>query len=43
MKKRGEGWGQMLATLNGGGGSGCTNKRVEMPISANTGGRAEVM
>ncbi len=43
MEKREEGWGLRfrVVTLIGGRG-GCTTKRVEMPISVNTGGRTEV-
>ncbi len=43
MVKRGEGWGLRFAVVTLIGGSGCTNKGVEIPISTNTGGRAEVM
>ncbi len=32
-----------VITLIGGGGGGYNNKRVEMPIIVNTGGRTEVM
>ncbi len=44
-KGREEDWGLRfgVVTLIGGDGGCCTDKRVEMPISVNTGDRAEVM